>query len=161
MLQSISFTSPIVVKEIIDAHKVIINKGSNQGVKNGDRFLIYNMGEEIIDPSTNKFCGRLEVTKGTGVAIYVRDDETIIESDRKEKSIWTKLCETVKMHPEVMAIAIPLAPLAACGLAVAPVATTAIIAKALFENEDTVTKNGSALMPFNTPQVGDRVKHIE
>lgn len=156
-MQSISFTDSIAVKEVIDAYKVVINKGLNQGIKKGDRFLIYNMGEEIIDPSTNKSYGRLEVTKGTGLAILVRDNETIIESDRKEKSIWDKVIETAKAHPEIAALAIPLLPVTA---SIALPAAVAVAAE-IFKTEDVTKKDITALMPFNTPQVGDRVKHVD
>ncbi len=73
----------IKVSKIIDDHTIVINRGSKQGVKDGERFLIYSIGEEIIDPDSNKPLGKLEIIKGTGKATHVQEYITTITSDMK------------------------------------------------------------------------------
>lgn len=73
---------PILVAEIINPCKLVINKGSVNGVIEGRRFLIYELSkEEIKDPHTDQSLGFLEIVKGTGKAIHVQDKMTTIESD--------------------------------------------------------------------------------
>lgn len=71
------------VAKIIDDYKVVINRGSNHGVNEGDRYLVYEISEEIIDPISGEPLGRLELAKGTGKVIHVQEKISIIESDRK------------------------------------------------------------------------------
>ena len=66
---------------VIDKFKVVINKGSKNGIKEGDRFLIYELTKDIVDPETNISLGPLEMSKGTGVAANVQETMTIVESD--------------------------------------------------------------------------------
>lgn len=70
-----------VVAKVVDRYTVVINKGSNQGIYEGDKFLIYGESdEEIIDPLTNKSLGTLEIVKGTGEVIIVQDEMSTIKS---------------------------------------------------------------------------------
>jgi hypothetical protein len=71
------------VAKIIDEFKLVINKGREDGISEGERFLIYSIGEEILDPDTNKILGKLEVVKGTGKVTHVQDNISIISSDMK------------------------------------------------------------------------------
>lgn len=75
------------VAKIIDHYKVVINRGSNDGVNEGDRFLVYEISEEITDPISGEPLGRLELTKGTGRVIHVQEKISIIESDQKSLPI--------------------------------------------------------------------------
>ena len=58
------FNATRVVK-IIDEYTVVINIGSDDGVKAGDKFEIYDPGVEVIDPYSNRSLGRLEFVKAT------------------------------------------------------------------------------------------------
>ncbi len=71
------------VASIIDEYKVVINRGKDHGLNEGDRFLVYELTEEIKDPDTGISLGRLEVTKGTGKVIHLQEKMAIIESNRK------------------------------------------------------------------------------
>ncbi|MGQ0643883.1 MAG: CsgG/HfaB family protein, partial [Elusimicrobiota bacterium] len=44
--------------------QVIINTGAQDGVKNGDRFVVYRPGEEMIDPDTGESLGSEEAQIG-------------------------------------------------------------------------------------------------
>lgn len=80
------------IAKIIDNYKVVINAGSNKGIKENQRFLIYSVdGETIFDPDTNEPLGQLEVTKGTGVVTFLQENMATIESDMYEKYTSTEL----------------------------------------------------------------------
>ena len=58
---------PIVgrIARILDPTTMIINRGTNHGVKNGMTFIIFEEGEEVIDPDTGESLGKYELVKGT------------------------------------------------------------------------------------------------
>ena len=47
----------------IDDYKIVINKGSADGVVPDNLFLVYRLGDELFDPDTNKSLGILFVAK--------------------------------------------------------------------------------------------------
>lgn len=71
------FISAKVIK-VIDNYKVVINKGSKDGIANGNIFLLYSLGEELFDPDTNESLGVLEIVRGKGQATHVQDHLTTI-----------------------------------------------------------------------------------
>ena len=46
--------------------------GLDSGLKTGQRVVVFELGEEIIDPATGESLGRLEHVKGTLVAQHVQ-----------------------------------------------------------------------------------------
>jgi hypothetical protein len=74
--------SDILVVEIIDSKTVVINKGKKDGITSEDKFLIYELREEIIDPLTNESLGQLRLKKGTAIVDDIQEKMTIITSDR-------------------------------------------------------------------------------
>lgn len=89
MSESKEIIEKYLVAKIIDDYTIVINKGRNQGVKEGQRFLIYELGEEIIDPSTNKSLGKLEIVKGTGKITHLQENIATISSDMKTPPLRT------------------------------------------------------------------------
>lgn len=74
------------IVEIIDSTKIVINAGSNEGIRENQRFLVYSLdGKEIIDPDTGKSLGNLEVVKGTGIASFIQEKMCTIISDMYTK----------------------------------------------------------------------------
>jgi hypothetical protein len=72
------------VVKIIDTRKLVINRGAHDGIKPGQRFLIYHLEEEpIIDPITNESLGHLEIVRGTGKVFHIQERLSIIESDMR------------------------------------------------------------------------------
>lgn len=70
------------IAKIIDDYTIVINAGTNQNLKENQRFLIFSLdGEDVFDPDTNEFLGKLEVTKGTGQATSVQEKMCTIKSD--------------------------------------------------------------------------------
>lgn len=69
-----SDSQPILVAKVLDEYTLVINRGSNDGVKKGQRFLIYDVSdEEIKDPATGESLGHLEIVKGIGKVTHVQD----------------------------------------------------------------------------------------
>ena len=85
MSDSIDQKTELVVKvaKVQDEYCLVLNKGSNDGIKPGQRFLIYSIGEEIIDPDTQKSLGQLEIVKGTGKVTHLQPTMSTIQSDMK------------------------------------------------------------------------------
>jgi len=76
---------PAVVAEVLDEKTVVINRGSVHGVKEGQRFLVYQLsGKQIIDPKTKEALGELEILKGIGIVTQVQDRIAKLESDNRE-----------------------------------------------------------------------------
>lgn len=74
-----------IVVHIQSPYKISLNIGSEDGVEEGHRYLVYALSdEEITDPETKKSLGFLELVKGTGVVIHVQDTMCTIESDKYE-----------------------------------------------------------------------------
>lgn len=81
--------SNIVVANKIDDFRIVINKGKNDNIDTYMRFLVYEEGNEIIDPSNNKSLGNLEIPKGFFKVHHIQDNMTILVSElRKEKNIF-------------------------------------------------------------------------
>lgn len=73
---------PALIAEVLEQTRVIINRGSEDDIKLGDRFLIYELTREIMDPETHESLGKLEVSKGTGKVTQVQEKMSVITSDR-------------------------------------------------------------------------------
>ena len=68
------------VVHIQDNLTVIINAGENKGVKNGQRFLIVGIGQEIYDPETKESLGMLEIIRGKAEVIHVQEKIATLKS---------------------------------------------------------------------------------
>lgn len=74
---------PALVAKVNDEYTLIINRGSDHGVKKGDNFLVYYVDpEELKDPETGESLGNLEIIRGTGTATHVQSKMTTIKSNR-------------------------------------------------------------------------------
>lgn len=76
-----------IIAEIINENTIVINKGSNDGVQKGQKFLVYAESKnEIKDPVTKENLGKLEIVKGKGEVIHVQDRLSTIKSVEKYPS---------------------------------------------------------------------------
>jgi hypothetical protein len=66
---------------VIDQENVVINIGSNEGIKRGNRFIIFGVGDEIIDPDSKESLGKLEIVRGEGIVVHVQEKMCIVRSD--------------------------------------------------------------------------------
>ena len=69
------------VASIIDNKKIVINKGSNEGIHINQMFLIYKLGDEIIDPDTKEILGQLEIVLGRGIVTHVQEKIATLTSN--------------------------------------------------------------------------------
>jgi len=78
-------TFPATVAKVIDNYKLVMNRGEQNGIREGQRMMVYRIDdEEILDPHTGESLGFLELVRGTGRVIFVQDKISIIETDRKK-----------------------------------------------------------------------------
>lgn len=77
------------VLQIIDDCRIVINKGSADGVTMNNRFLVYRLGDELFDPDTNESLGVLEIVCGEGKPIHIQEYITTLYT-AKQKTKKTK-----------------------------------------------------------------------
>jgi hypothetical protein len=74
------------VVRVSDKITVIINKGSENGIVIGDKFLIVGLGEIIVDPDTQEDLEQLEIVRGKAIVIHVQEKISTLQSCEYEKS---------------------------------------------------------------------------
>mgnify|MGYP001013394401 CR=1 FL=1 len=119
-----------LVVKVIDDSKIVINRGSEDGINLGQRFLIFTIeNEEIVDPKTKKSLGFLEIIRGTGIATHVQQKLTTIQSDKEKKSGRSIIKRNFPSFTQ-------------------------------FIGQEEVVINPSETQPFDNPTIGDFVKPI-
>lgn len=73
------------VAKVLDEHRLVINRGADQGIEAGARFLIYEAGEEIHDPDSGESLGALELVKGEAVVDHVQARLSILTLERGDE----------------------------------------------------------------------------
>jgi len=71
------------VIRVLNPYEVVVNLGSNDGVTEGTRFLVYALGEEIVDPETREPLGRLEDVRGRAVTKHAQERFATVRSSEK------------------------------------------------------------------------------
>ncbi len=71
--------------------EIVINRGSESGVKVGDTYLIFGYGPEITDPSSNASLGKLELVRGRGQVNHVQDKISTIRSINKRQNVGKRI----------------------------------------------------------------------
>lgn len=70
----------LVAKVIEDDFQVVLNRGSAQGVRRGDQYLIIHEMGQVRDPETGEDLGALRLTRGRGQITSVQEKFSILES---------------------------------------------------------------------------------
>lgn len=74
----------IQVAKVLSRTRLVLNVGSDDGIKEDSRFLVYSIDDEdITDPITGNSLGKLEYVKGTGHVIHLQEKMCTIETLRK------------------------------------------------------------------------------
>jgi hypothetical protein len=68
------------VASVIDPYRVVINKGAADGVRAGQKYLLYVLGPDVKDPESGESLGQLEVLRGNGTVIHVQERIAIVRS---------------------------------------------------------------------------------
>jgi curli biogenesis system outer membrane secretion channel CsgG len=63
----------------IDGTRAWINLGASSGIKTGDNFKIYNVGEALIDPDTGAKLGADEKLTGSAFVVEVQDKYAVVQ----------------------------------------------------------------------------------
>jgi hypothetical protein len=71
---------PQVAIVIEGNYRVVINRGSENGIRKDQRFVVFGIGETVRDPATGESLGELETVRGVGRVIHVQDRIATIES---------------------------------------------------------------------------------
>ncbi|GAB3785887.1 hypothetical protein [Dyella agri] len=69
-----------------DRFTIVMNRGSEHGVNNGDKFLIVGIGPVIIDPDTQEELERLEIVRGKVSVFHVQEKISSARSCEFERS---------------------------------------------------------------------------
>ena len=94
MLQGKAIALKGKIIKILDDKRVIVNLGYNEGVKKDMKFIIYDEGEEIIDPESDISLGKREIVKHKIKAIHIQEKFSIMVSDVWVRSMIDKLVGT-------------------------------------------------------------------
>jgi hypothetical protein len=68
------------VVKILSETELVLGSGSNNGVREGMEFVIYEDGDEIIDPETKLSLGTLEIVKGYVTVVNVQPQLSITKT---------------------------------------------------------------------------------
>lgn len=74
------------VVQVQDKYTVIINAGSERGLRIGSLFLIVGLGETIVDPDTNEELERLEIVRGKAEVTHVQSKIATLRSAEYERA---------------------------------------------------------------------------
>jgi hypothetical protein len=80
-----------VVRILGEGTRVAINGGAHDGITSKDRFVVFELGEDVIDPQNKENLGPLEIVKGSAKPIHIQDRITTLESDQRRTGPRTKI----------------------------------------------------------------------
>jgi len=63
--------------------EVAISRGALDGLKLGQRFLVFAYGPEVKDPASGENLGRIELVRGQGEVVHLQDHMATIRSVEK------------------------------------------------------------------------------
>ena len=66
--------------------EVVLNRGARDGVKLGDRFLVFGEGPHITDPDTGTDLGQLELVRGRGEVVHVQQHLATIRTIARRRT---------------------------------------------------------------------------
>lgn len=72
------------VVQVLDDCRIVINKGSADGVTTYNRFLVYRLGDELFDPDTNESLGTLEIVCGEGKPEHIQEHLTTLHTSKQQ-----------------------------------------------------------------------------
>lgn len=103
---------PAKIASVVDQFRVVINAGRVNGIKVGQRFLIYKIGEEVVDPDSKESLGRLEVIKGIGEVIHVQEKMATLQTTDKHEvqrrpNTWGLILSSIEVSKEPKAFIDP------------------------------------------------------
>jgi len=91
------------VVKIICNSMLVINVGSEHGVTKGMKFIIYNQGDEIIDPDTQKALGKIELVKAQVEVIHIQEKMSLAATPEivQEKEVLSAQMAKIPRSPDI------------------------------------------------------------
>lgn len=74
------------VVDTTDRFTIVMNRGAEHGISDGDRFLVVGLGPTIIDPDTQEELERLEIVRGKVRVFHVQEKISSARSCEFERS---------------------------------------------------------------------------
>jgi len=94
----------ISVAKIISYDKIVINKGSSDGIDSEMEFLVYVEGSEILDPITGTSLGNLENPKGFFKIFHIQEKMTTLTAKLNRNDIYINIIPFAGKDPEIEAL---------------------------------------------------------
>lgn len=69
---------PITVIQV-KGKRIWVNRGNDSGMKMGERFIVYEPGEELIDPQTGENLGSAEMEVGEAKVVRINPKVTLLD----------------------------------------------------------------------------------
>ena len=91
-------TTDIKVASKIDNFIIVINQGSVNNIRQFMRFMVYEDGDEIFDPTTGESLGILEIPKGFFKVQHIQEKISILVSELKKEG---KIFNTISLFNEL------------------------------------------------------------
>ena len=70
----------IKVVAINSPYQIVLNAGKDDGVNINNKFIVYGVGQMIVDPDTKDDLEKLEIPRGRGKVIHVQNKICTLES---------------------------------------------------------------------------------
>jgi hypothetical protein len=87
-LQNLIRPFPARVAYLVDPYRVVINRGSMNGIKMGNEFVIYGFGVPITDPETRQVLEQLELVRGHAKVIHLQASiATLITTETRQEPV--------------------------------------------------------------------------
>lgn len=75
------------VAKVISEYEIVVNRGSNHEVEKDMEFIVYTVGDPIVDPDTGENLGNFEHIKAKVKPEHIQENMTIMETaETKVKS---------------------------------------------------------------------------
>ncbi|EDQ06531.1 hypothetical protein DSM14862_00273 [Sulfitobacter indolifex] len=127
------------VAKVVSRYKVVLNVGEQDGVDIGSEYILYRVGEDILDPDTGESLGAYEQIIGRGVITHVQDRISTLESSEIKDS-GRKIVRKFPKNPSSLWGAIG-------GGIEGP-------------SEEVIEEPEKALIPFSNAEIGDFAKEV-
>ena len=89
------------IAQILNETKFVLNIGSKAGVEIGQKFIIYQEGDEVFDPTTKVSLGKLELSKGTIIVEHVQEKLSIAVTQIMETQTLSKTLSELMVEASV------------------------------------------------------------
>lgn len=129
----------VKVAKVINMYTVVLNIGSDDGAQFGDDFIVYRLGEDIIDPDTKESLGAYEQIIGRGTVTHIQKRICTLESSEIKdsgKKVIRKYNPEARNALSFLAIANPL----------------------MATSEEIIEEPEKSIRPFRDAQIGDYAK---